>query len=58
MTTFKDHIDAMKFRELDFRRKAEDCLNRAEAIQRESIELELFIDQEQKKEDQQNEREN
>jgi hypothetical protein len=49
--TFKDHIDAMKFREDELRRRADLCITKAQSIQRERIELELFIDREQKKED-------
>jgi hypothetical protein len=51
MMTFKDHIDAMKFREQELRDKSDLFLTRAEQIQKERMELELFIDRKQREED-------
>jgi hypothetical protein len=54
MTTFKTHIDAMKYREQECRNKADMLMVQAETIQRERMDLELFIDREQAKEDAKN----
>ncbi|HZR66018.1 MAG TPA: hypothetical protein VFA85_12765 [Terriglobales bacterium] len=55
MSTFKEHIDAMKYREQELRRKANEFRTKADTIQSERMELEHFIYVEQQKEDKRNE---